>query len=351
MFLRNAWYVAAWGREVGRTLLRRIFLDEPVVLYRTEDGRAVALEDRCCHRRLPLSDGTLVGDRLQCHYHGLEYTADGRCVFAPGVAALPPQARVRAYPVVERSKWLWIWMGDPALADPALIEDFHWLDDPAWGAEGTYYHVKGDYRLVIENLLDLTHLTYVHTATIGNYATANAADMKAEARGKGVRVTRWMIDQPPPPTYVKAGGFTGNVDRWQIIDWTPPANVRLDVGATPTGTGAPEGRRVGGIEMWNLNSITPETATTCHYFWAQAHNFEPKNRAVTEMLFNQIHTTFMQDVAIFEKQHANIALRPEAPTLNLPFDGGNIQALRILDRLIRAEREAAQDAAPRAAAE
>jgi phenylpropionate dioxygenase-like ring-hydroxylating dioxygenase large terminal subunit len=347
MFLRNAWYVAAWGREVGRTLLRRVLLEEPVVLYRTEDGRAVALEDRCCHRRYPLSDGRLKGDRLQCHYHGLEYEPDGRCVFAPGVAALPPQARVRAYPLLERHKWLWIWMGDPALADPALIEDFHWLDDPAWGAEGTYYHVKGDYRLIIENLLDLTHLTYVHDATIGNYATANAAEMRAEPHNGGVRVTRWMIDTPPPPTYVKAGGFVGNVDRWQIIAWTPPANVRLDVGATPTGTGAPQGRRVGGIEMWNLNSITPETANTCHYFWAQAHNFEPRNRAVTEMLFQQIHTTFLQDVAIFEKQHANIALRPEAPHINLPFDSGNVQALRILDRLIRAE----QQAQPRAAAE
>src|SRR5581483_6495246 len=242
MFLRNAWYVAAWGREIGRTLTRRILLNEPVVLYRTEDGRAVALEDRCCHRRLPLSDGKLVGDRLQCHYHGLEYEPDGRCVFAPGVARLPPQARVKAYPLAERWKWLWIWMGDPALADPAKIEDFHWLDDPAWGAEGTYYHVKGDYRLIIENLLDLTHLTYVHDATIGNYATANAAETKFEQIGSGeragVRVTRWMIDTPPPPTYVKAGGFVGNVDRWQIIDWTPPANVRLDVGATPTGTGA-----------------------------------------------------------------------------------------------------------------
>jgi len=345
MFLRNAWYVAAWGREIGRDLVRRVLLNEPVVLFRTTDGRAVALEDRCCHRRYPLSDGTLKGDRLQCHYHGLEYEPDGRCVFAPGVAALPPQARVKAYPLVERHKWLWIWMGDPALADPAKIEDFHWLDDPDWGAEGTYYHVKGDYRLIIENLLDLTHLTYVHDATIGNYATANAAEMKAEVRGSGVRVTRWMIDTPPPPTYVKAGGFTGNVDRWQIIDWTPPANVRLDVGATPTGTGAPQGKRVGGIEMWNLNSITPETEATCHYFWAQAHNFSPKSRSVTEMLFHQIHTTFLQDVAIFEKQQANIALRPDAPHINLPSDSGNVQALRILDRLIRAEREGARAAA------
>jgi phenylpropionate dioxygenase-like ring-hydroxylating dioxygenase large terminal subunit len=310
-----------------------------VVLYRKEDGTAVALEDRCCHRRYPLSDGKLIGDRLQCHYHGLEYEPDGRCVFAPGLSTIPPQARVKAYPLVERNKWLWIWMGDPALADPAKIEDFHWLDDPAWGAEGTTFHVKCDYRLIIENLLDLNHLTYVHDTTIGNYATANAAEIKAEVRGQTVRVTRWMIDKPAPPTYVKAGGFTGNVDRWQIIDWSAPANIRLDVGATDTGTGAPEGKRVGGIEMRNLNAITPETAESCHYFWAQAHNFQPRNRAVTEMLFGQIKTAFLQDVAVFEKQQENIALQPSASFINLPADSGSVQALRILDRMIRAESE------------
>ncbi len=351
MFLRNAWYVAAWGREVGRTPMRRVLLNEPVVLYRTEAGQAIALEDRCVHRRYMLSEGTLIGDVLQCAYHGLQYDTAGRCIFAPGNASVPPQARLKSYPLVERHKWLWIWMGDPALADPAKIEDFHWIDDPEWGAEGTYYHVKADYRLIIENLLDLTHITYVHGATIGNYATANAAEMKSEVRGNGVRVTRWMIDQPAPPTYVKAGGFTGNVDRWQIIDWTPPANMRLDVGATPTGTGAPEGKRVGGIEMWNLNSVTPETATTSHYFWAQAHNFEPKNPQVTEMLYKQIEFTFLQDVDIFAKQQANIDLRPDAPALNFSFDTGNVQALRMLDRLVRAEQAQAAAAAPARAAE
>ncbi len=345
MFLRNAWYVAAWGREIGRKMLRRVLLNEPVVLFRTEVGAAVALEDRCCHRRFPLSDGTLIGDRIQCHYHGLQYETSGKCVFAPGLANLPPQARVRAYPAVERNKWIWLWMGDPALADPALIEDFHWLDDPAWGGEGTLFHVKADYRLIIENLLDLSHLTYVHDTTIGNYATANAAEIKHESFGKGVRVSRWIVDQPAPPTYVKAGGFTGPVDRWQIIDWTAPANIRLDVGATPTGTGAPQGKRIGGIGMRNLNAITPETADSSHYFWAQCHDFQPQIRAVTEMLYEQIKTAFLQDVDVFHKQQANIALRRDAPFINLPGDGGSVQALRMLDRMIRAEAEGRRAAA------
>jgi len=338
MFLRNAWYVAAWGREVGRTPLRRMFLGEPVVLYRTEAGDAVALEDRCAHRRYPLSEGVLKGDLIQCPYHGLEFDTGGSCVFAPGGVSIPPQAKVRTYPVVERYRWLWIWMGDPALADPDRIEDFHWLDDPDWGAEGDHFHVACDYRLIVENLLDLTHLTYVHSSTIGNEATANAADVKFEREGDLVRVTRWMIDKPAPPTYQKAGNFAGNVDRWQIIEYTPPAFVRLYVGAADTGTGAPEGNRIGGIGMRNLNAITPETETTTHYFWAQAHDFDPHNAEKTQFVFEQVKTAFLQDVDIFVKQQANIDIDPAAPVVNLPGDSGGIQALRVLDRRIRAER-------------
>ena len=117
----------------------------------------------------------------------------------------------------------------------------------------------------------------MHETTIGNMALVEHAAVRVQRTPTGVQVTRWIIDQPAPPAFVKIGGFTGNVDRWQIIDYTPPSFIRLDVGATPTGTGAPEGRRVGGIQMRNLNAMTPETETTTHYFWGQAHDFQPHN--------------------------------------------------------------------------
>src|SRR5215471_7863914 len=158
MFLRNYWYVAAYDHEIGRRPLGRIILGEPIVFYRLEDGTPVALEDRCAHRHLPLSMGTLVGDVLQCHYHGLRYDKTGTCVRVPGQDTIPRSARVKSYPVVERYHWLWIWMGDPALADPDKITDFHWFDDPNWGAKGEYLHVKGNWQLIVDNLLDLTHL-------------------------------------------------------------------------------------------------------------------------------------------------------------------------------------------------
>ncbi|HKA75130.1 MAG TPA: aromatic ring-hydroxylating dioxygenase subunit alpha [Xanthobacteraceae bacterium] len=347
MFLRNSWYVAASGHEAGRKPLRRVILGEPVVLFRTEDGPPVALEDRCAHRHLPLSMGKLIGDTLQCHYHGLRYDRTGACVGVPGQDLIPPSARVRSYPLVERYRWLWIWMGDPALADPGRITDYHWLDDPSWGAASEYLHVKANWQLIVDNLLDLTHLAFVHETTIGNSALVEHASVKVQRAHDNVAVTRWIIDQPPPPTFVKVGGFTGNVDRWQIIDFVPPAFLRLDVGATPTGTGAPEGHRVGGISMRNLNAITPETETTSHYFWGQAHDFDIHNPHTTEKVVAQIRTAFLEDVAVFEAQQVNLDLVPNPPQTDINADTGVIQARRILDRLHQEEATAA----PRVAAE
>jgi vanillate O-demethylase monooxygenase subunit len=341
VFLKNFWYVAAYDHEVTRSPLGRMILGEPVVFFRTEDGTPVALEDRCVHRHLPLSMGKLAGDTLQCHYHGLRFDAAGRCVKIPGQATVPPAAQIKSYPVVERYHWLWIWMGDPALADPDKITDFHWFDDPAWGAKGSYLHVKANWQLIIDNLLDLTHLAFVHESTIGNSALVDKATVKVARTPNSVTVTRWTIDAPAPPTFVKAGGFTGPVDRWQIINWEPPAFVRLDVGATPTGTGAPEGRRVGGITMRNLNAITPETETTSHYFWGQAHDWDVGNKALTDMLLGQISTAFHEDVAVFEAQQRNMTMMPGAPNIDISADAGLIQARLILDRIRREEQGAA----------
>jgi vanillate O-demethylase monooxygenase subunit len=265
-------------------------------------------------------------------------------VRVPGQDHIPAKAQVRTYPVVERYRWVWVFMGDPALADPAQICDFHWLADPEWGAEPAYLHVEANWQLVVDNLLDLTHLAFVHETTIGNMALVEHAAVKVQRAPNNVLVTRWIIDQPAPPTFVKVGKFTTNVDRWQIIDYTPPAFLRLDVGASPTGTGAPEGRRVGGIGMRNLNAITPETETTSHYFWAQAHNFEPGNPQMTETVFQQIKTAFLEDVAVFTAQQRAISLRPDALQVDINADAGGMQARRIVDRLHNEEQTAAAHA-------
>lgn len=343
MFLQNFWYVAAWDWEVRRQeLMRRTICDLPIVLWRQEDGTPGALEDRCCHRHMPLSKGNLKGSNIECSYHGLTYDATGSCVHIPSQVAVPPNARVRSFPVVERNHWIWIWMGDPALADPDLIEDFHWMDDPAWRAKGERLDVKGSYLLMVDNLLDLTHLQFVHPTTLGTSAISGAP-INTEVDGNRVRVTRWILDSPPPPFFQKAGGFGADeaIDRWQIIDFTPPGFVRLDVGGARAGTGAPQGDRSQGFSMRNLNALTPETANTTHYFWAQAHDFRIDDPTITELLFRQVHTAFLEDLAVIQAQQSNRDAFGEALPSSLDFnqDSGSLQARRVIETLLAGEGE------------
>ena len=173
-FLRDLWYMPALSSSLGRGQMRReMLLGEPVVLYRREDGSPVALEDRCVHRLAPLSLGRVEGDRIRCLYHGFQFDADGTCREIPGQDMIPDRACVKAYPVVEKNSWVWVWMGDPARADPALLPDLHWNTDPAWEGDGDTLFAKCDYRLFLDNLMDLTHETFVHATSIGHQAIAH----------------------------------------------------------------------------------------------------------------------------------------------------------------------------------
>ncbi|SFK17012.1 aromatic ring-hydroxylating dioxygenase subunit alpha, partial [Bradyrhizobium sp. Gha] len=228
-FPMNAWYAAAWDAEVKPALLRRTICGKHVVMYRKADGSVTALEDACWHRLVPLSKGRLEGDTVVCGYHGLKYNAQGRCTFMPSQETINPSACVRAYPVVERHRYIWLWMGDPALADPALVPDMHWNHDPAWAGDGKTIRVNCDYRLVLDNLMDLTHETFVHGSSIGNDAVAEAPFDVTHGE-KTVTVTRWMRGIEAPPFWAKQLGKPGLVDRWQIIRFEAPCTIAIDVG-------------------------------------------------------------------------------------------------------------------------
>ena len=207
MFLKNYWYMAAWADDITRTPSGKVFLNEPVVLFRREDGTPVALEDRCIHRSLPLSQGNLIGDTIQCFYHGLIYDCARTCIKIPGQPKVPGGARIKSYPVVDRHGCTWIWMGNAALADETKIPDFHWLNDPKWAAVTGYSYLAANYQLLNDNLLDLSHLAYVDGTTVGSPEMADLADVKVESSGDNVRVKRWTIDTPPQRTYREIGGF------------------------------------------------------------------------------------------------------------------------------------------------
>jgi len=346
MFVRNAWYVAAWDHEVGRNMLRRIILDEPVVLYRTVEGKPVALEDRCCHRQAPLSMGKLVGNIVHCPYHGLQYDQSGACVKVPSQDRVPPSAKVRAYPVVEKNHWIWLWTGDPAKADPATIEDFHWMDDPKWGCGGNYLHVDANYLLLVENLLDTTHLPFLHPDTLGTDAFARS-EFEVSREGDRIRVARWLMDKPPAPFHQQMGEFPDgmNVDRWQITHFAPPSFVKLDVGSAPAGAGmrTAADRSSRWMNMWNLNAITPETGKTAHYFFAQAYNFKLDQKWISDMLRTQIREIFLQDMAMVKAQQQNMDRGP-SPVVNLGQDKAWVAMRQIVDRLVKEEQQPAKAA-------
>lgn len=337
----NAWYAAAWDVEVKRTLLPRMIAGRRLVLFRRTDGAPAALADACWHRLLPLSQGRLDGDAVVCGYHGLRYDAHGRCIHMPSQETINPAARVPALPVVERHRFVWIWPGDPALADPALVPDLHWNHDPAWAADGRTIKVACNYKLVLDNLMDLTHETFVHGSSIGNAAVAEAPFTTTHGDGM-VEVARWMHDIEPPPFWAgqlerKTGQRHARVDRWQIIRFEAPCTIAIDVGVAPVGTGAPEGDRSAGVSGFVLNTITPETETTCHYHWAFARNYLLSEQSITTQLREGVANIFREDEVILEAQQQALEANPGKTFYNLNIDAGAVWARRLIDQMVDRE--------------
>jgi vanillate O-demethylase monooxygenase subunit len=335
-FPLNAWYAAAWDVELKRALLPRTICGRPLVLYRKADGTAVALEDACWHRLLPLSKGWLNGDEVTCGYHGLVFNADGRCIFMPSQETINPSACVRSYPIVEKHRFVWVWLGDPALADPAKVPDLHWNDDPNWAGDGQLIYLKCDYRLVVDNLMDLTHETFVHAGSIGNEAVAEAP-FDVTHTDDHATVTRWMIDIEPPPFWAAQLGKPGKVDRWQIIHFEPPCTIAIDVGVAPAGTGAPEGDRSQGVNGFVLNTITPETESSSHYFWAFCRNYRLQDQRATTELREGVARIFQQDEDVLEAQQRAMVANPGREFYNLNIDAGAMWARRLIDNMLAKE--------------
>jgi phenylpropionate dioxygenase-like ring-hydroxylating dioxygenase large terminal subunit len=337
MFLRNGWYAAIWSNDLSERPVGRTFLGEKVVLFRNASGQVAALEDCCCHRAAPLSKGEINGDYLACGYHGLKYDVSGQCVEVPGQNIVPRGAKVRSYPLREKWGVLWIWMGEPARADEAKIPSLTWLADPSWTATPGYIHLKSNYQFLIDNLLDLTHVAYVHKKTLAGDPREATTPTKTERLPDGVRVGRWMIDFIPPPLFAKAGNFTGKVDRWQFATWSPPSTVYLDVGCAKTGTGAPEGDRSQGISIWSSHLVTPETEDSSHYMFCFARNFGVGDAAMSKLLYEGSKATFLEDADMLEAVQRNRCGGSLDGLIDIGADAAQLQARRMLAQLIDAE--------------
>jgi phenylpropionate dioxygenase-like ring-hydroxylating dioxygenase large terminal subunit len=334
---RNQWYVAAWRHEVGRRLLARTICDEPVLLYRTRGGQAVALSDRCVHRRLPLSLGKLVGDDVECGYHGFTYNCSGVCVSVPGQDRIPRSARVTTYPVEERDGLVWIWIGDPAAAVPASIPACPWLDDAGWAAVGEVTYSPFRTGLLLDNLMDLSHETYLHAGLIGTpEVAATPITWHVEPDKPVVRVSRHMSGAECPPFYSKTTGMPSPVDRWQDIEYTAPALWVNHARIAPAGV-APgaDGSDPRGAHAKIIHLLTPETATTCWDFWAVARDFALEDQGVSDFLLKMNQEVVQQDLdALTELEKVVARESPDAQELSIGIDGGGLAAREVYAKLV-----------------
>jgi len=342
MFVKNCWYVAGWDTDVdGQALFSRTICNEPILFYRDAAGQLVALEDRCCHRAAPLSAGRREGDCIRCMYHGLKFDTTGACIEIPGQDRIPAKARVRRYPVAQKNRLIWIWMGDPALADTSHILDFFWHDSPQWTMKPGYIHYQANYQLIVDNLLDFTHLAWVHPTTLGSGSEAKLKpEIKRDDAGAGtISIDRWYLDDEMPPMHKKFAKFSGKVDRWQLYQWVPPGFLRMDAGSAPVGTGAPEGKRTDQALQFRHTSIqTPETESTSHYWFCQARNFELDDSQLTDAIFDSVVEAFEEDRAIIEAQQRNMHLVGDRMMIPIAADAALNQARALVNRLLDHER-------------
>ncbi|MEK1904582.1 MAG: aromatic ring-hydroxylating dioxygenase subunit alpha [Pseudomonas sp.] len=346
MFPKNAWYVACTADEIAEKPLGRQICNEKIVFYRGQAGRVAAVEDFCPHRGAPLSLGFVQDGQLVCGYHGLVMGCDGKTVSMPGqrVQGFPCN---KGYPVEERYGFIWVWPGEPSQADPALIHHLEWADHPDWAYGGGLYHIQCDYRLMVDNLMDLTHETYVHASSIGQKEIDEVAP-KTRVEGNQVITERHMENIMAPPFWrmaLRGNGLADDVavDRWQICRFSPPSHVLIEVGVAHAGHGgyhAPAQYKAASIVV---DFITPETDTSIWYFWGMARNFQPQDEALTASIREGQGKIFSEDLDMLEQQQRNLLANPQRALLKLNIDAGGVQARRMLDRIIAGEQSAQAD--------
>ena len=341
-YLRNCWYAAAYSGEVGDAPMARQLLGEHIVFFRTSDGAVHALEDRCPHRFAPLSMGKVIEDQIQCPYHGLRFGTDGKCAYNPHYAALPAAAKVARHALLERHGMIWIWMGDAPADESKLPADFAFLSSPDFKTVSGYLHVAGNYQLIVDNLLDLTHAPYLHPAFAipGISAEERLKRTTTELVRQPERVIarRWRLNCPPNGPTRNLFGFTDPLmDSRAHMHWLPPSLIYFDAGAARLGE--PE---EAGLCLPAMHAITPETERTSHYFFAQGRNMlldsEEADATLLGILENAFHN---EDEPMIAAQQSRMGGETDVLALDpvlLKADGAPVSARRALAALIAAEQ-------------
>ena len=341
MFIKNCWYVIAWDHEIPTSevgqangqIFTRTVLGEPIVVYRA-GSELVALADRCCHRGAPLSKGRLEGSNLRCGYHGLLFNPQGQCIEVPGMNAAPAKACVKRYPVVAKNKWIFVWMGEPEKADLTMLPDNYSCDSPDWQNLPGYMHYDTNYLLICDNLLDFSHLSYVHEKTLGGstaiaQSRADVSDITAAGQ-RGLRVKRHVAELPSPPSYQRVHNFTGTIERWWDYDFVLPGTLLMKSGGRPSKNNTVD---QGEVELHSCQTLTPETENSTHYFFQQGHRTGQGDSELAGAMHQMLIRAFLEDKDMIGAQSATLAMSPDFKMLPLHLDS----ALTRFRRLIESE--------------
>ncbi|HBH88675.1 MAG TPA: Rieske (2Fe-2S) protein, partial [Hyphomonadaceae bacterium] len=318
----------------GTQPLGRKICGENIVMYRKLDGSVVAMRDACPHRLLPLSMGIREGDNLRCKYHGMVVGPDGSpCEMPLRNDPVNKKLCTPTYEVLEKHRFVWVWIGDQEKADPSTVPDFWPCSAEGWVFDGGYTSVGCDYRLFVDNLMDLTHETYVHMGTIGQIELMEAP-LETTVDGDKVTLSRWMPGVDAPPFWRHFLGKEGPVNRWQICEFLEPCSVIIDVGVSPVEAGDTLESHDSGVRGFVIDSMTPETETSCHYFWGMARNFAIDDAGVTQRMKDQQDIVFNEDVEVLEAQQRSIAENPDMRLRILNIDSGGAHSRKVIERLM-----------------
>ncbi|KLN56365.1 aromatic ring-hydroxylating dioxygenase subunit alpha [Variovorax paradoxus] len=337
-FLWNAWYCAGLSHDLGQEPLAVKILEQPLVLYRTDDGTPSCLHDRCAHRFAPLSMGKVCGDNIQCPYHGLQFGSDGICKRNPwGNHHIPINAKVRRFPVIERDMLLWVWMGDPerACAEDVLDLAAH-FNLPHHPVVYGSYSLPVYYELVTDNLLDLSHGIYLHAGSLTNgEESSGELQVDVQVEGNVVAALHRRLNEAPSPHFKKSWTRSERIDHHSDMYWHAPCNLVHDVGVTAPGRPAEEG-----IYLHVVHLLTPVSMSETKYHWIASRNFDIEDESVSKALQGAINHAFTQEdepmIAAVQERMGTTDLMSLRPVL-LVGDAAGMRARRLLDRLRREE--------------
>lgn len=336
---RNMWWVAAHSSEVTEKPLARWILERPVVLYRGENGAPAALDDRCPHRWAPLSEGRVSGNEIVCPYHGMEFGADGICTKVPTQKMMPKNAAVRSYPVRESGAFIWIWMGDPEAIDAEPV-DMSYTANPDWSVVNGYYEVDANWVMIRENVLDLTHIAFLHATTFKQNDWVNPPEAFME--GDTVVYRQEFDAAPLSPLFCAGMGLPEDKPVKRVQEGRMPS-LAVSFSDWNVHDPAPEAGRRSDFLMRGCHIVTPSIGGKTHYFWAAAFDVPEISDEVAQKTQASITAAFDEDKDLLEKMCAQIRQDPRGvdyPEITLGADSAGVKVRQVLNKKLAAEGRA-----------